>query len=212
MFSSLFEAINAQLHAQNNSTPVTTTSQFVSTPQQQNTDPSDPMQVVPTSPVAQIEKKFYGIDIIPHCVYLAMDWRITTVGGSYALQQFTGDTWESNDIDNFIQARTPDVFKLEVEKFIHRVSNPPGPFATPLKVQILKMNLDPHGTPLTPDRINGRDERFNDLLELILVIDHCWHIFMTLLISLHVSTTQLMMVNEFFTLERNVDRHCLLDS
>ena len=118
----------------------------------------EPMQLFPK----QQEKKFYGNDIIPYSVYQSLDWAITTIGGSYALQQFTGDTWEANDIDNFLQCRNVDVFKLEVEKFIHRLSNPSDSFVKPLKVRVVRMNLDPHGTPLTPDKINGKDERFNE--------------------------------------------------
>lgn len=120
-----------------------------------NQETSDPMQLVPEPP----EKKFYGNDIITYTVYKSLDWGISTIGGSYALQQFTGDTWEANDVDIFIQCRNPEVFELEVGKFMHRLSNDEY---SPSSAQITKKNLDPHGTPISPDRINGRDERFNE--------------------------------------------------
>lgn len=57
-------------------------------------------------------------DIVPQKVYNAIDWGKTVVAGSYALQQFTNESWKSNDIDIMIKCDDINDFEKEVSKFI----------------------------------------------------------------------------------------------
>ncbi len=52
--------------------------------------------------------------------YSDFDWDQTVIGGSYALNQFTGDTaWVPNDVDIFIAANSLLDFQLSVQAFVN---------------------------------------------------------------------------------------------
>jgi len=56
-------------------------------------------------------------DRIPSRVYRALDWKRTLVGGSYALQQYTGDHWQPNDIDIMIKCENKEEYDKIIREF-----------------------------------------------------------------------------------------------
>lgn len=61
-------------------------------------------------------------DHIPTRIYGALDWKRTLVGGSYALQQYTGDHWKPNDIDIFVKCKDEADFNKTIDDFTSKVS------------------------------------------------------------------------------------------
>lgn len=64
------------------------------------------------------KRDFNQEDILrTHGIYRYFDWNNTVIGGSYALKQFSGDLWESNDIDIFILTASEKEFEEYIERF-----------------------------------------------------------------------------------------------
>lgn len=50
-------------------------------------------------------------------VYSNLNWSTTIIGGSYALKQFTGDTWNANDIDILVRVSSFEEFENYIKAF-----------------------------------------------------------------------------------------------
>ena len=67
----------------------------------------------------ELNKLFPSNDVIPNIVYKSLNWNRSIIGGSYALQQFTGDKWKPNDIDIMIKCDDINDFQNEVIRFVN---------------------------------------------------------------------------------------------
>jgi hypothetical protein len=113
----------------------------------------------------QTERKFPTEDILTAPIYNSLNWNKSVVAGSYALQQFTGDQWNPNDIDIVVNCKDKNEFKEEVNNFIGELHE------RTLIAKVIKFNLDPHADPLSSDRQNRRDERFHESIVATCTLD-----------------------------------------
>jgi hypothetical protein len=64
--------------------------------------------------------KSFKQDSPPPTLHSSINWTNSIVAGSYALQQFTGDThWKCSDIDVMVACLTKDEFDREANRFQH---------------------------------------------------------------------------------------------
>lgn len=81
--------------------------------------------------------------------YRYFDWNRCVIGGSYALNQLTGDTtWTPDDVDVVCVDTRFDEWKVYVEQFCHSTNG-----------KLLKLNDFRDGHPHDPDK---RDEKFHE--------------------------------------------------
>jgi hypothetical protein len=64
-----------------------------------------------------VSKSFPVPDTAPKELYESIDFTRAVIGGSYALKQFSGDSWKPNDMDVFIACGTKEEFEEFVQSF-----------------------------------------------------------------------------------------------
>jgi hypothetical protein len=66
----------------------------------------------------RVKNRTFPVSDPAEFLYSSINWKISVIGGSYALKQFTGDDgWIPNDVDIIMDCQTEKEFDEESEKF-----------------------------------------------------------------------------------------------
>lgn len=84
-------------------------------------------------------------------IYHVIDWNRSVVGGSYALQQYTKDTWDPHDIDIMYQCSKYSEFVIELERIQTELGDR-------MKIKQITLVTDEMRNRDPP----GREERFHE--------------------------------------------------